>query len=71
MIFNATQADNDAVSDFFSAMLRPATEVDRSLSEKDAMVIFIGNLVTGLVKAEARIAELETRLAAHESQSKN
>ena len=52
-------------------MLRPATEVDRSLSEKDAMVIFIGNLVTGLVKAEARIAELETRLAAHESQSKN
>jgi hypothetical protein len=72
MIFNAENpTDLDKVAEYIELALRSAIEVDRPLTLTDAPLIQVGCLNSGLLKAEAWIAELEARLTAHEAQKKH
>jgi hypothetical protein len=69
MIFTGTEADNEQVASCFRTMTRSAAEVDRLLSERDALALLVGTLVAGLSKAEERIEQLESRLAKLETKN--
>jgi hypothetical protein len=67
MIFTDTDLEGEQVLDYFHTMMRSASEVDRPLNEKDAMLLIVATLCKTVVQQQAQIADLHERLSSRRS----